>query len=122
MARIVVVDDSLYMRSILKHLLVKGGHTVVGEADSYETAMAAINARQPDLLTLDIILKENTGLDVLREVKREYPHLHVIMVSAVGEDFIVEEALELGAMDYIVKPFSEEKVLATVQRVSAMSH
>lgn len=121
MARIVVVDDSLYMRSILKHLLMKGGHTIVGEADSYESAISIIKAQQPDLLTLDIILKENTGLDVLREVKKDLPQLQVIMVSAVGEDFIMEEAMELGALDYIVKPFLEDKVLATVQKVCAMS-
>jgi two-component system, chemotaxis family, chemotaxis protein CheY len=117
MAKIVVVDDSLYMRSILKHILNKNGHEIVGEAESYEQALEVIEKQVPDLVTLDIILKDRTGLDVLKEVKITFPDIIVIMVSAVGEEFIVEEARDLGAHDYIIKPFNESIVSETVNKV-----
>jgi two-component system, chemotaxis family, chemotaxis protein CheY len=119
MAKIVVIDDSLYMRSILKHLLTKGGHTVIGEADSYEQALSILEKELPDLITLDIILKDHTGLDLLKQIRKRFPSVLVIMVSAVGEEFVVEEAMELGALDYIVKPFNEQNVAETVNRICA---
>ncbi|HEX8547565.1 MAG TPA: response regulator [Cytophagaceae bacterium] len=119
MANIVVVDDSFYMRTMLKHILTDAGHNVIGEAPNAEAAIQLIKEKNPDLVTLDVILPDNTGLDVLRILKEEMPHLKVIMVSAVGQNVIVDEAMALGAKDYIVKPFSEEKVLATLERVLA---
>ena len=68
----------------------------------------------PDLITLDVILPDNTGLDVLKSLRQTQPNAKVVMCSAVGQEIIVTEAIENGAMAYIVKPFSEEKVLEIV--------
>ncbi|MFD2244688.1 response regulator [Pontibacter ruber] len=117
MKRILIVDDSFYMRTMLKNMLTDAGYEVVGEAPNGQTALELAKETKPDLITLDVILPDNTGLDVLKGIKAEQPDMKVIIVSAVGQEVIVNEAIENGALSYIVKPFSEEKVLETVNKV-----
>lgn len=112
--RILIVDDSFYMRTMLKNMLTDAGYEVVGEAPNGQTALQLAKETNPDLITLDVILPDNTGLDVLKGIKKDQPDMKVIIVSAVGQEVIVNEAKENGALDYIVKPFSEEKVLEKV--------
>jgi two-component system, chemotaxis family, chemotaxis protein CheY len=115
MKRILIVDDSFYMRTMLKNMLTDAGYEVVGEAPNGQTALELAKETNPDLITLDVILPDNTGLDVLKGIKKDQPDMKVIIVSAVGQEVIVNEALEYGALAYIVKPFSEEKVLEVVK-------
>ena len=112
--RILIVDDSFYMRTMLKNMLTDAGYEVVGEAPNGQTALELAKETKPDLVTLDVILPDNTGLDVLKGIKKDHPDMKIIIVSAVGQEVIVHEAIENGALAYIVKPFSEEKVLETV--------
>ncbi|UOQ51238.1 response regulator [Hymenobacter cellulosivorans] len=112
--RILIVDDSFYMRTMLKNMLTDAGYEVVGEAANGQQALEMASATRPDLITLDVILPDNTGLDVLKGIRMEQPDVKVVMCSAVGQEVIVNEALESGATAYIVKPFSEEKVLEIV--------
>ncbi len=116
MKRILIVDDSFYMRTMLKNMLTDAGYEVVGEAPNGQTALELAKSTNPDLITLDVILPDNTGLDVLKGIKADQPDMKVIIVSAVGQEVIVNEALEHGALSYIVKPFSEEKVLEVVKK------
>lgn len=102
------------MRTMLKNMLTDAGYEVVGEAPNGQTALQLAKETTPDLVTLDVILPDNTGLDVLKGIKQDQPDMKVIIVSAVGQEVIVNEAIENGALAYIVKPFSEEKVLETV--------
>lgn len=119
MNRILIVDDSFYMRTMLKNMLTDAGYEVVGEAPNGQTALELAKETKPDLITLDVILPDNTGLDVLKGIRAEQPDMKVIIVSAVGQEVIVNEAIEYGAKAYIVKPFSEEKVLEVVSQVLA---
>jgi two-component system chemotaxis response regulator CheY len=112
--RILIVDDSFYMRTMLKNMLTDAGYEVVGEAANGEQALEMAAATKPDLITLDVILPDNTGLDVLKNLRQIQPDSKVVMCSAVGQEVIVDEAIENGALAYIVKPFSEEKVLEIV--------
>jgi two-component system chemotaxis response regulator CheY len=112
--RILIVDDSFYMRTMLKNMLTDAGYEVVGEAPNGQTALQMAKETNPDLVTLDVILPDNTGLDVLKGIKQDNPDMKVVIVSAVGQEVIVNEAIENGALAYIVKPFSEDKVLETV--------
>ncbi|MEJ8802461.1 response regulator [Pontibacter sp. H249] len=116
MKRILIVDDSFYMRTMLKNMLTDAGYEVVGEAPNGQTALELAKETNPDLITLDVILPDNTGLDVLKGIKKDQPDMKVVIVSAVGQEVIVNEALEYGALSYIVKPFSEEKVLEVVSK------
>ncbi|MDO7847359.1 response regulator [Hymenobacter sp. M29] len=112
--RILIVDDSFYMRTMLKNMLTDAGYEVVGEAANGAQALEMATATSPDLITLDVILPDNTGLDVLKSLRQIQPSAKVVMCSAVGQEVIVTEAIENGALAYIVKPFSEEKVLEIV--------
>lgn len=115
--RVLVVDDSFYMRTMLKNMLTDAGYNVVGEASDGETAIRMAMETNPDLVTLDLILPDNTGLDVLKGIRKDNPNMKVIIVSAVGQEAIVNEAIQSGARAYIVKPFAEEKVLEIVSSV-----
>ncbi|TPE43223.1 response regulator [Pontibacter mangrovi] len=119
MKRILIVDDSFYMRTMLKNMLSDAGYEIVGEAPNGQTALELAKETKPDLITLDVILPDNTGLEVLKGIRAEQPDQKVVIVSAVGQEVIVNEALENGAKSYIVKPFSEEKVLEVVSQVLA---
>ena len=112
--RILIVDDSFYMRTMLKNMLTDAGYEVVGEAANGAQAVEMAASTNPDLITLDVILPDNTGLDVLKSLRKIQPSAKVVMCSAVGQEVIVTEAIENGALAYIVKPFSEEKVLEIV--------
>ncbi len=115
--KILVVDDSYYMRVVLKNLLSDAGHEIVGEAGTGEEALKLSESKDPDLIMLDLILPDTTGLEVLKVIHAKKPDQHVIIVSAVGQDMVVEEALENGADAYIVKPFNEENVLQVIGEV-----
>jgi two-component system chemotaxis response regulator CheY len=112
--RILIVDDSFYMRTMLRNILTDAGYEVAGEAATGQQAVQMARETRPDLVTLDVILPDNTGLDVLKGIRAEQPDLKIVMVSAVGQDVIVNEALTSGAGAYLVKPFSEERVLEVV--------
>lgn len=115
--RILVVDDSYYMRTMLKNLLSDAGHDIVGEAANGEDALKLAKSLVPDMVTLDVILPDTTGLEVLKEIKKDQPNLKVVIVSAVGQEMVVNEAIQNGAIAYIVKPFNEEKVVEVVENV-----
>jgi two-component system chemotaxis response regulator CheY len=115
--RVLVVDDSFYMRTMLKNMLTDAGYNIVGEASDGETALRMAQETNPDLITLDLILPDNTGLDVLKGIRKDNPNMKVIIVSAVGQEAIVNEAIQSGARAYIVKPFAEDKVLEIVSGV-----
>jgi len=112
--KILIVDDSFYMRTILKNMLSDAGYSIVGEASDGVTAINMAKETNPDLVTLDLILPDNTGLDVLKAIKKDNPRIKVVIVSAVGQEAIVKEALNHGAQSYIVKPFAEDKVIEII--------
>jgi two-component system, chemotaxis family, chemotaxis protein CheY len=115
--RVMVVDDALFMRNILKDIFVRHGYEVVAEAENGETALQLYQENKPDLVTMDIVMPKKSGIEALQEIMAADPEAHVVMVSALGQDTLVLEAVEAGARDFIVKPFKEDKVLETVRRV-----
>jgi len=115
--RVMVVDDALFMRNILKDIFVRHGYEVVAEAENGDTALQLYQESNPDLVTMDIVMPKKSGIEALQEIMAADPDAHVIMVSALGQDALVLEAVEAGARDFIVKPFKEDKVLENVRRV-----
>ena len=115
--KVLIVDDSYYMRTMLKNLLADAGYEVVGEAPNGEEAVKLARSVNPQLITLDVILPDTTGLEVLKQIKKETPDMKVVMVSAMGQEMVVNEAIQNGAQAYLVKPFNEEKVLEVVENV-----
>ncbi len=123
MAKILIVDDSKFMRKILSTILSEEGHTIVGEAENGKEATELFRKLRPDLATLDIIMPEVEGMDALsalKEIVREDPEARVIVVSAMGQEAVVEEYLRAGAKDFIVKPFQTAKIKDVVNGIMAI--
>lgn len=114
---VLIVDDSLYMRTIIKEALINNGYQIVGEAANGESAIDMALDLKPDLITLDNILPDMLGLDILRTLKDEGLSSKVIIISAVGQKSVVEEGIKLGADDYIIKPFTTEKLIEVAKRI-----
>ena len=117
--KILIVDDSLYMQTVIKDILSGAGYEVVGTAATGESALQKTFDLEPDLVTLDNILPDMLGTDVLRLLRDEGVTANVLMISAVGQQPVVTAALGLGAADYLVKPFTPEQLLAAVQKATA---
>ena len=115
--KILIVDDSLYMRAIIKDTLTEAGYEIVGQAANGESAIDLALELQPDLITLDNILPDMLGLDILKVLKEEGLTSKIIMISAVGQQSVVDEGMRLGANSYIVKPFSSEQLLEAVKKI-----
>ena len=115
--RVLVVDDALFMRNMLKDIFTKAGHEVVGEAANGEEAVSKYAELKPDLVTMDIVMPMKSGIEALQEIRSADPDACVVMCSALGQDALVVEAVQAGAKDFIVKPFKEERVLDVVRRV-----
>jgi CheY-like chemotaxis protein len=116
MKKILIVDDSLFMRKVLGDLLCEKYGVL--EADSGQAALAMVEKEPPHLVLLDIIMPEaeEEGIRVLKALKETHPHTPVIMITAVGQSAMVEQCMELGAADYVVKPFDEQVVLQAVDK------
>lgn len=111
--KILIADDSIFMRNVLKDILAKVGHELI-DAENGKEALEKYDSEKPDLVLLDIIMPEVDGIEVLKKIGKT---AKVIVISAVGQEKMVEEAKSLGALDYIVKPFDNEKVLEAVKNV-----
>lgn len=115
--KVLIVDDSMYMRTLIKDTLKAEGYEIVGEAANGETAIDLAMELTPDLITLDNILPDMIGTDILKVFKDQGVPSKVIMVSAVGQQSVINEGIDLGASEYIVKPFTSEDLIAVVNRV-----
>jgi two-component system, chemotaxis family, chemotaxis protein CheY len=116
-AKILIVDDAKFMRTTLTNILIKAGHEIVGEAENGKTAVNLYRITLPDLVTMDITMPEMSGLKATKLIKEEFPDARIIMCSAMGQQKMVVEAIETGAKDFIVKPFDENRVIETINRV-----
>jgi len=116
--RVMIVDDALFMRNMLKDIFTRAGHEIVAEAEDGKQALERYLEIKPDLVTMDIVMPKCSGIEALRDIIAADPQARVVMVSALGQDSLVLEAVEAGARDFIVKPFKEDKVLDVVRRVT----
>ncbi len=118
MARILVVDDSKFMRLTLKSILEKDGqHQVIGEAENDSNAVIRYQEQRPDLVTMDIVMPVESGMKAVREIVQIDDQAKIIMISAMGQEKIVEEAMQLGAKAFVCKPVKADDLLATVRKV-----
>jgi len=117
MPKILVVDDAAFMRMNLKNILTNEGFGEVVEAENGEMAIQKYKNEQPDLVTLDITMPEMDGIEALEKIKENDPDATVIMCSAMGQQSMVIKAIELGAKDFIVKPFDKGKIKEAVSKV-----
>lgn len=116
MTKIMIVDDSSFMRMMLKDIL-KAKYEIAGEATNGQEAVDKFKTLKPDLVTIDMIMPVLNGIDAVKEITKIDPKAKIIMVSAMGQELLVEEAIQSGTKAFIVKPFQPDKVLQTVEQV-----
>jgi two-component system chemotaxis response regulator CheY len=114
--QVLIVDDAAFMRMMLKDILVKGGYEIVGESSNGKDALEAFDKLHPDLVTMDITMPEMDGIEAVKQLMKSHPEAKVVMVSAMGQEKLIVEAMEAGANDFIVKPFQPAKILETVMK------
>lgn len=115
--RIMIVDDAAFMRMMLKNILTKGGYEVCEEAQDGIQAVEKFVECNPDLTIMDITMPNMDGIEALKKIKGVSAGAKIIMCSAMGQEAMVVEAIKSGAMDFIVKPFQGDRLLAAIARV-----
>lgn len=118
-ATVMIVDDALFMRNILRGILKEKGYNVVAEAASGIEAMKKLHEHKPNIILLDIILPDANGLELLDSILKTRPLTKVAICSAIGQDAIVQKALNHGAKAFIQKPFTPEKVIEVLTTLEA---
>ena len=116
MAKVLIVDDAAFMRMMIKDILTKGGHEVVGEAANGLEAIERYKELKPEVVTMDITMPEMNGIDAIKEIRKIDPNATIIVCSAMGQQAMVIEAIQAGAKDFIVKPFQAGRVIEAVQK------
>ncbi|WP_368292897.1 response regulator [Dehalobacter sp. TBBPA1] len=120
MIKVLIVDDAAFMRLAIRNMLQNNGFEVVGEAANGLEGLESYKQLQPDVVTMDITMPEMSGLEALPEIMKFDPKAKVVMVSAMGQESMVRQAVALGAKSFIIKPFKEDVVVKTLNQVNAL--
>ena len=115
--RVLIADDSAFMRTVIKGVLAKAGYEIAGEAESGEEVAEKYGELKPDLVTLDIVMMGNGGLQAAKGILSRDPSAKVLMVSSMGQQALVVDAIKAGAKGFVVKPFEPEQLLEEVKRI-----
>jgi len=116
MAKILVVDDAAFMRLRAVKLLTEAGYTVI-EAENGRLAVEVYSRERPDAVLLDITMPEMDGLEALTAIRTIDPTARVAMLTAMGQQSIVMDAIKRGARDFVIKPFAPDRVLGAVGKL-----
>jgi two-component system chemotaxis response regulator CheY len=115
--RIMIVDDAIFMRQVLKEILTEAGYEIAGEVGRGNEVLDTYKEVKPDLVTMDIMLPGIDGIEAVKQIIKHNPEAKIIMISALGQDELVDEALDAGALGFIVKPFIPSQVLEVIKKV-----
>lgn len=118
---LLVTDDALIIRQIIKDVATEAGWQVVGEAGNGQEAIQCYRQLRPDAVTLDLVMPEHDGLHALRGIKQFDPHAKVLVVSALEQRGVLKDAFKAGAADFISKPFDKKDLQATLDKLVANS-
>ncbi len=113
---VLIVDDLQFIKIVLRDILEKSGFHVVGEASNGEQAIAMYQERHPDVVLMDITMPDMDGLTALRRLRELDPGAKVIICSALGQQKLIVQAIQLGAKDFIVKPFQPPRVVSALKK------
>lgn len=117
MKNVLVVDDAALMRLAIRTILERNGFKVVGEAENGLQGVEKYKMLKPDFVTLDISMPEMTGLEALEAIINFDSQANIIMISAMGQEILIKEAVSNGAKSFIVKPFKEEHIVKALKKI-----
>jgi two-component system chemotaxis response regulator CheY len=117
MKRLLVVDDALLMRKLIRDVAAEAGWEVAGEARDGAEAVALYAKLRPDLVTMDVVMPTMGGLEALRQIRAADPGAQVIMVTALDQKQTLMESIRDGAIDFIVKPFDRDRVVSLLNKI-----
>jgi len=115
---IVIADDNDMMRSILRAMLRGEEYDVVGEARNGQAAIDIVDRLKPDIVCMDVVMPEKSGIEALREIKATNPDIEIVMVTGNSDPETVQESIMNGASGFIIKPFNAARVLDALKKVS----
>jgi two-component system chemotaxis response regulator CheY len=115
--RVLITDDTAFMRMTLRNVLEKNGYEIVGEAEDGYQAVEQYMLSKPDLVTMDITMPNMDGITAIKKIMEKDPEARIVVVSAMGQKALVIEALNSGAKDFIVKPFQPDRIVEALQKV-----
>jgi two-component system chemotaxis response regulator CheY len=113
---VLVVDDSVVMKDLISDMLGRDGFNVVGHARDGEEAVELYEELGPDLVTMDIVMPKVHGIASLKMILGRNPQARIVVVSALNQQALVMEALDAGARNFVVKPFTEKELLEAVRK------
>lgn len=119
MTTVLVVDDAIFMRTTIKRMLEEHQFDIIGEAANGQEAVEMYRKLLPDVVTMDITMPGMTGIEAVKAIIAEYPDAKIVMVTALGQQKLIVDALESGAKDFITKPFNPEQMVQVLQNVTA---
>lgn len=115
--KILVVDDAQFMRVLLRDIIEENGYEVVGEAENGEEAIKLYQELKPDLVTMDITMPVMDGIDALKNILALDPSAKIVMCTAIDEEDRMIQSIELGALEYFIKPFDKEKISQMLEMI-----
>jgi two-component system chemotaxis response regulator CheY len=118
MKRLLVVDDAMVMRKLIREIAEEAGWEVVGEAKNGAEAVALYESLRPNLVTMDVVMPEMGGLEALRKIRALDPEARVVMITALDQKQTLLESIRDGAIDFIVKPFERSRIARFMSRIA----
>ncbi len=115
--RILISDDALFMRSMLRDILTDAGYEVCGEAANGEESLNLYKELKPDLVTMDVVMPKMNGIETVKAIIDYDPKAKILMCTGMGHQAMVTEALMSGAKDFVVKPFHPSRVLEALNKI-----
>ncbi|NJD53749.1 MAG: response regulator [Candidatus Methanoperedens sp.] len=113
--KILLVDDAPFMRMMLKKILAPSGNELIEAVDGSD-GVSKYKQYKPDLVFLDIVMPDVDGIECLKQIMEYDSKARVIICGSIGQETVVDEAIKIGAVDYIIKPFDTAKVLAVLDK------
>lgn len=114
--KVLIVDDSMVMRKMIGDILSRNEFQVVGQAKNGEEAVSLYPQLNPDLVTLDVIMPGEHGVEVVKRLKALDEEARIMIVSGLNQKNLVMQAMENGAQEYIVKPFDESQLVMAARK------